>query len=102
MLGIGLTSLSAASWLFATSSTPSNFYLRVGPGINASVRTASMHLSCSDDANCRFEVPANSAFDIIASGRAGHPLRWTGCNSQLEANRCRVEIRSDPVSITVR
>ena len=102
MLLNGLTAIATAMSLFASASTPSNFFLRVGPGINASVRTASMHLSCSDDAKCRFEVPANSTFDVVASGGAGHPFRWTGCNAQLEANRCRVEVRGNAVSITVR
>jgi hypothetical protein len=102
----GSTALAAVLSLFGASPAQaaggSNFFLRVGPGINATVRTASMHLSCSDDASCRFEVPPNSAFDVVASGGAGHPLRWTGCNAQSEGNRCRVQVRDAAVRITIR
>jgi len=102
MLLNGLTAFATAMSLFGNAPASSNFFLRVGPGVNATVRTASMHLSCSDDARCRFEVPRNSTFELVATAGAGHQFRWTGCNAQLEANRCRVEVRGGTVSITVR
>jgi len=77
-------------------------YLRVGPGVVATVKTSSMNISCGDDAKCVFDVPANSTFDVFASGPRGDSLRWTGCSSQPEADRCRVVMRSEPVRITVR
>ncbi|HET9812935.1 MAG TPA: hypothetical protein VFP57_04665 [Sphingomicrobium sp.] len=76
--------------------------LRVGPRINATIRTAEVHLSCSDDADCRFDVPANSGFDIVARGAPGQAFHWSGCSAQPAANRCRVEMRGEPVLITVR
>ena len=80
----------------------SNLYLRVGPGINATIMTAEMHLSCSDDASCRFEVPPNATYDIVASGASGRQFRWSGCTAEPQANRCRVSVRHDAVLITVR
>lgn len=84
------------------SEARSNFFLRVGPGVNATVLTPSMHLSCSDDANCKFEVPPNSTFDIVASAGGGHQFQWAGCTVQPDGDRCRVHVREDAVRITVR
>ena len=78
------------------------FHLRVGPGVTASITTSSMHISCGDDANCVFDVPRNATFDVVASGTRGDALRWTGCSSQPDANRCRVVMHSEPVMVTVR
>jgi hypothetical protein len=99
---------AAAAVLWVAAAAPawaaaeSNLYLRVGPGIHASITTAEIHLSCSGDASCRFDVPPDSTFEIVASGAAGHPLRWTGCSAQSDANRCRVDMRGDEVLITVQ
>ena len=104
LLAIGATlalSLLAVSPAIAASRA-SALHLRVGPGVTATVSTASMHISCGDDADCVFDVPANSTFDVLARGPRGDALRWSGCSSQPESNRCRVEMRSAPVLITVR
>jgi hypothetical protein len=93
-----LVAAAAPAWAAAES----NLYLRVGPGIHASITTAEIQLSCSGDASCRFDVPPDSTFEIVASGAAGHPLRWTGCSAQSDANRCRVDIEDDAVLVTVR
>ena len=84
------------------SEARSNLFVRVGPGVNAMVKTSSMHLSCSDDASCMFEVPPNSTLDVVASAGAGHRFQWTGCTEQLDGDRCRVQVRRDAVHITVR
>jgi len=76
--------------------------LRVGPGIDASIATATMHFSCSDDADCRFDVPRDSTFDVVARSNRARELRWTGCKSLPGANRCRVEVRDAVVLVTVR
>ena len=80
--------------------------LHVGSGIHAAIamstKTTTMRVSCSDDANCRFELPPNVAFDIVASGGSGHRFQWTGCNPLPEADRCRVQARADAAQVTVR
>jgi hypothetical protein len=100
-LATGLASSIASGAPFFADAR-SNFYLHVGPGINATVTTADMHMSCSDDADCRFQVPANATYDVVAKGAAGHRFQWTGCSAQAQANRCRVIVRDDSVLITVR
>ena len=79
-----------------------SLHLRVGPGVTATITTATMRASCGDDADCRFDVPANASFDIVATGRAATDLRWTGCNAQPQPGRCRVEMRGQAVLVTVR
>ena len=94
-------SLLAVSPAIAGTSD-SSLRLRVGAGVVATVKTSAMNISCGDDAKCVFDVPANSTFDVVARGPRGDALRWTGCSSQPEDNRCRVVMRSEPVLITVR
>ena len=86
----------------ALAATNSLFHLRVGPGVTATATTGTMRASCGDDARCQFDVPAHSSFEVVAQASRGAPLRWTGCAAVLEANRCRVEVGSEPVLITVR
>ena len=78
------------------------FHLRVGPGVTASITTSAMHISCGVDANCVFDVPTNATFDVVASAPRREALRWTGCSSQPDTNRCRVVMRNEPVLVTVR
>ena len=85
----------------ARASDLAELRLTVGPRLTAAVRTADMHLSCSDDARCRFEVPSGSALEIVASGPTGHRFQWTGCKSQSQADRCLVDMRHS-TTITVR
>ena len=80
----------------------SNFYLHVGPGLTATVRATNLHISCSDNADCRFAVPANTRFDVLATGRSAASLIWSGCSAQPVANRCPVTVGHEPVTITVR
>ena len=86
----------------ALAAETSLFNLRVGPGVTATATTDTMRLSCSDDARCQFDLPANSSFDVIAHASRGPALHWTGCAALVEANRCHVEVGSNPVLITVR
>jgi hypothetical protein len=79
----------------------SNLFLHVGPGINAAIHTDQMHLWCGDDASCRFEVPPNSSFYIVATG-ARRTGQWTGCTVQLDPSICRVDVRRGPALVTVR
>jgi hypothetical protein len=79
----------------------SNLFLRVGAGINAAIHTSKMHLWCGDDASCRFEVPANSTFYVVATG-ARRPSRWSGCVVQSDPNICRVDVQGDAAFVTVR
>ena len=92
----------ASAGAAAHSSAFADLNLRVGPKLNASVRTANMHLSCSDDARCRIDVPTGSTFEVVARGPEGHRFQWTGCKSQPQADRCLVEVRGASVTITVR
>jgi hypothetical protein len=102
------STLIAATGMALLASAPvdargaSNLYVRVGPGINATIRTAEMHLSCSDNASCRFEVQPNATYDIVASGAPGRQFRWSGCQAQFQADVCRVEVRDGAAVITVR
>jgi hypothetical protein len=77
-------------------------HLRVGPGVNATFSLEKMRAACGDNAVCQFDVPSNAAFDIVANGRPSRDYRWTGCTAQPEPDRCRVEIRSRAVLVTVR
>ena len=99
----------AAAMLLAALGTPvqarvngDTLHLRVGPEINATITTATMHLSCSDNADCRFDVPSNSTFDVVAQSLRGRKFRWTGCSLLPEPNRCRVQVREETVLVTVR
>jgi hypothetical protein len=103
---LALTATLALSLLAVSPAIAGNrdsaLRLHVGAGITATIATASMHFSCSDDADCKFDIPANSTLDVVARGPRGDALRWTGCSSQPEAGRCRVEIQGQPVLVTVR
>ena len=79
-----------------------SLHLRVGPGVTATITTGTMRASCGDDADCKFDVPANASFDIVAIGRAASELRWTGCSAQPQPDRCRIEMRGQAVLVTVR
>ncbi len=84
----------------AHDSAGSNLFLRVGPGVAAASGTEGMRYMCGDG-NCQFAMPRNSTFDIIAEAGTTHQVQWNGCASQSE-RRCHVEIRDNPVSISVR
>jgi hypothetical protein len=79
-----------------------SLHLRVGPGINATINTPSMRFSCGDDADCKFDVPSNSTFDVVAQSARGREFHWTGCSSLPEQNRCRVQLRDQAALVTVR
>jgi len=79
-----------------------DLHLRVGPGVNASFTSQSIRGACGDNAVCQFDVPSNAVFEIVAEGRSDRNYRWTGCTSQPEPNRCRVEIRGRAALVTVR
>jgi hypothetical protein len=106
IISVPALAILAASSSFAASTDSSaagNFLnLRVGPGISATFATGTMSASCSDNAVCSFAIPSNSKFDIIAEARPGRNFRWTGCSSQSRPATCRVEVRKNPVSVTVR
>ena len=94
--------LMLAETVAASGAAHSNLLVEVGPGVNATIDTAGIFLSCSDDARCRFEVPPNATYELIGRGPRGHALRWAGCTAQPAPERCRVQVGARPVSITVR
>jgi uncharacterized protein YraI len=99
-----IMSLAAASAAAPVSakSTGDLLHLRVGPGVSASFTTATMRVSCGDNADCVFSVAPNSTFDVIARAPRGHNLQWAGCTPLPEANTCRVEIHDEPALVSVR
>jgi hypothetical protein len=98
---VSLAAASAATPVSAKS-TGGFLHLRVGPGVSASLTTATMRVSCGDNADCVFSVAPNSTFDVIARAPRGHNLQWAGCTPLPEANTCRVEIHDEPVLVSVR
>ena len=99
-----LAILAASSSLASTDASAAGnlLNLRVGPGIRAAFVTGTMSASCSDNAVCSFDIPSNSEFDIIAEAHPRRNFRWTGCSSQSQPATCRVEVRGNAVSVTVR
>ncbi|HEY7005120.1 MAG TPA: hypothetical protein VH392_01415 [Sphingomicrobium sp.] len=94
--------LSLAVATAANARTSGDLHLRVGPGVNATFTSRGLSGACGDDAVCQFDVPADAVFEIVAEGRAKRDYRWTGCTSQPQPDRCRVEVRGQTVLVTVR
>lgn len=84
------------------ASAQARLYLHVGPAVRAQIRTAEMHLSCSDSADCAFDVRSNAAYEIVASASGKREFQWTGCSARPAADRCQVEIAGAPVVISVK
>lgn len=76
--------------------------LRVFVRTDVRIKSAGGRFECSGEgAACRFDVPNNSRLVLLASGRDGAALRWSGCAPSDNGASCAVTVGETPVDVVV-
>lgn len=98
------TAVASSRFAVARSHAGSNLsvHLRVSPRMRALITTAKTRLSCSADAHVQFDVPPDSASDIVRQGGSAGDYQWSGCSTQREPDQCDLESRAGRLVVAVR
>ena len=71
-------------------------YLSVADGVT--VTTQDGRYSCADDAKCRFAASGT----VVLVGAGAEPIRWSGCDRLISANKCEVRIGDGSAHVRAR